>query len=199
MGVPCTIDELTAAGGEDPARLLDQDPTRTKKPRQLEASGFSTRSGPSVAASSEALFDDKAGAQLRGTFAGDKCTFAWCVGPEEPTSDEDSDGVVKPKRGEGRWGRGSPMTVHHNGAPRPYVDGAGLCSPSSWAPEGRTVDPIAMQLHEALVGLLRDHFGDLLVLAFRLACGRFSECPFSRAAPSRRAPPGHSDRQPQRQ
>ena len=81
-GVPFTIDELTAAGGDGPARHLDHERARVKRPRQLEASGFSTRAGPSVAASSEALFDERAGAQLRGTFARDKCAFAWCVGPE---------------------------------------------------------------------------------------------------------------------
>ena len=43
---------------------------------------------------------------LRGTFADDKCTFAWCVGPEEPTSDEDADGYIKPKHG--RLGQGKP-------------------------------------------------------------------------------------------
>ena len=70
------------------------------------------------------------------------------------------------------------MTVFHNGAPRPFVDGAGLCSPSRWEPEDRAVDMIAQQIHEALVSLLREHFGDLSLLAFRLACGRFPECPF---------------------
>ena len=70
------------------------------------------------------------------------------------------------------------MTVYHNGAPRPHVDGAGLCSPSRWEPEDRVVDPIAVQLHEALVGLLREHFGDATVFAFRLACGHFSGGPF---------------------
>ena len=74
--------------------------------------------------------------------------LAWCVGPEEPTSDEDPNGYVKPKRGEGRLGRGSRMNVFHKGAPRSYVDGAGLRSSWRWELEDRITDPIAPKLRD---------------------------------------------------
>jgi len=43
---------------------------------------------------------------------------------DHDTSDEDEDHHVRPKLGEGRIGKGAPLTVSHNGARRGFHDGA---------------------------------------------------------------------------
>ena len=45
------------------------------------------------------------------------------------TSDDDSDGEKRPRRGDGMPGLGQPITVKSAGKRRGFVDGCGLCSP----------------------------------------------------------------------
>ena len=45
--------------------------------------------------------------------------------------------VEPPPLGEGWWGRGPPIQVHHNYRSRDLVDGGGLCSPGRWHPKNR--------------------------------------------------------------
>ena len=103
----------------------------------------------------------------------------WDVGPNTPTSDEDEDGMIKPKRGHGRVGQGSPMLVFHGGSYRPFIDGSGLCSPGRWHPGDRAVDIIAQRIRDALLGVLRRSFPDTIKLLLEIAVGRFDVSPFS--------------------
>ena len=50
------------------------------------------------------------------------------------TTDEETElpGTCRPKRGDGWWGYGPPLYIHHKGEPRPITDGAGLPSPGRW-------------------------------------------------------------------
>ena len=51
------------------------------------------------------------------------------------TSDEDEDGILRPKLGEGNLGKGAPLKTTVFGKRRDFHDGAGLCSPGRWSPE----------------------------------------------------------------
>ena len=102
----------------------------------------------------------------------------WNVGADEPTSDEDHDGNVKPKRGAGRTGVGAPLQVNFQGKVRPFADGAGLCSPGRWLPHQRVIDSIASKMKGALMELLRGAF-DIEKLAYELALGRHDRSPFT--------------------
>lgn len=59
---------------------------------------------------------------------------------DQATSDEDEDGVTRPKLGEGLWGRGAPLRTTNYGKVREFHDGAGLCSPGRWSPAMRSED-----------------------------------------------------------
>ena len=65
------------------------------------ASGCGVEVSPNVAAG------------LRGAFTAEGPLDIWDVGPNTPTSDEDEDGVVKPKKGHGRVGMGPPIMISH--------------------------------------------------------------------------------------
>ena len=116
---------------------------------------------------------------LIGAFNHEGCIDVWNVGPDEPTSEEDVDGFVKPKRGHGRYGRGQPILASHNGKLRPLVDGCGLCCPGRWAPHDRHVDAIAVLIRGVLWSLLCEEFGDPIRLVFELVLGRHACSPFS--------------------
>ena len=83
--------------------------------------------GTSVVEGCSAPYDKGKPENIRGMCRGDRCIGAWDVSADEVTSEEDEDGVARPKKGSGRVGRGSPMMVTHNGAKRPMTDGRGLC------------------------------------------------------------------------
>ena len=53
---------------------------------------------------------------------------------DRDTSDDDEDGVPRPKRGSGNVGYGRPMPARWGGKHREFHDGAGLCSPGRWPP-----------------------------------------------------------------
>ena len=93
------------------------------------------------------------------------------------TSEEDEPGVLRPRFGQGRLGRGAPLTTIQSGKRRPFQDGAGLCSPGRWAPEDRATCKLAINMKSALLSLLSSRF-DLLDLACRMAHGAFKSCPF---------------------
>ena len=104
---------------------------------------------------------------------------AWNVGPEEITSDEDEDGVVLPKCGEGRVGCSSPMMVTHSGAQRAFTDGRGLCSPCRWPLSRRKLDPIAITTRRQLQENLVKTMGDLTQVASAMAYQRLKLSPFT--------------------
>ena len=101
--------------------------------------------------------------------------------PEAITSDEDEEEVPRPKRGTGCWGHGPPLTVYTNGRPRPFADGAGLCSPGRWPPEKRRNHPLtwpkAELLHDCLKALLSKSL-DVKKVVCELAVGRYVSTPF---------------------
>ena len=98
------------------------------------------------------------------------------MGPDAKTSDEE-DGVVRPKKGHGRVGRGAPVVLEQGISARPFEDGAGLCSPGRWAPQDRFQCLLARKLMKALTEALDEQF-DLLALACRMAHGGSTESPF---------------------
>ena len=72
-----------------------------------------------------------------------------------PTSDEDSDGQVRPKLGAGHWGRGPPRACGTWLRPRQFHDGGGLCSPGRWRKADRQLPGGAMDvLRTALIQTL---------------------------------------------
>ena len=98
---------------------------------------------------------------------------------EEPTSDEDEDGVPRPRLGTGVLGTGPLVKVSLGGKVRDFDDGAGLCSPGRWRPDRRNPERsgLALCLRDRLFGLLRDT--DLKALFFSLAAGKLTLPPFS--------------------
>ena len=56
----------------------------------------------------------------------------WIQDPEGSTSEEDEDGLAKPKRGSGRLGFGAAMTTNAAGKVKLFSDGHGLASPGRW-------------------------------------------------------------------
>ena len=96
------------------------------------------------------------------------------------TSDEDSDGYVRPKFGEGRCGRGPPLKTDFLGKFADFKDGCGLCSPGRWSPGDRQEAPQFLRiLRGKLLRVMREHF-DLREVVFKLAAGRYDACPFHR-------------------
>ena len=127
------------------------------------------------------------GATPAGSLATTTCRpgrFDWA---QADTSDEENKlgGIRRPKRGEGWWGRGPPIAIHHKGEPRPITDGAGLPSPGRW-PIQRRILP-----DDSVVNKLREIVRDCLVACaqswpkqcmkrklLEIACGRCRESPF---------------------
>ena len=104
---------------------------------------------------------------------------AWNAGPEENTSDEDEDGVIRPKRCKGRVGRGSPMRVFArwgsegiHGWMRPL-----FTLPLAAVPAQR--DPITITTRNQLQEYLVETMGDLTQVAFAMAHQRFKMSPFT--------------------
>eukprot|EP00973_Karenia_brevis_P027076 3736543-Karenia_brevis.AAC.1 len=56
---------------------------------------------------------------------------------ENDTSDEDDDGVRRPKRGEKEAGVGPCLMVTGFGKKKPFHDGCGLSSAGRWEPDRR--------------------------------------------------------------
>ena len=98
---------------------------------------------------------------------------------EAATSDEDEDGVHRPKLGAGIWGNGPPLRVKCAGRARDFHDGAGLCSPLRWPPPYRNIDTsgLSKDLRDGFIKLL-DSAIDVKRLLFTLACGKVKNNPF---------------------
>ena len=97
------------------------------------------------------------------------------------TTDEGEDGERRPKLGEGRWGRGPPLTVARSGRERSFEGGAGLCSPGRWRPQDRAPPAwpgINLIRAKLLLRLTREHTC-LKSLVMKISAGEFKECPFS--------------------
>lgn len=100
------------------------------------------------------------------------------------SSDEDDDGVVKPKKGAGLWGDGPPLALRLLGKRQEFADGFGLCSPGRWEPSKRKCAAsmpclgFAEQLGAELLKLLQSEL-DLRTLAMKLAVGCVDSMPFS--------------------
>ena len=104
---------------------------------------------------------------------------------EEPgsTSEEDEDGYVKPKRGDGVLGYGAPLVSVLAGKVRTFSDGHGLASPGRWPPHARPCAELDSRLHfhkelmDALLGLMDKCVGARKI-ACLLATGKCKSCPF---------------------
>mgnify|MGYP003333509867 CR=1 FL=1 len=108
----------------------------------------------------------------------------------EPTSDEEpeADNMRRPKKGEGWWGVGHTMLALRKGIPKPFVDGAGLCSPGRWPVTRRRLpnDAVAMELQQTTLkallefeeGLRKDGGQDLKKLLMIIATGKMKDQPF---------------------
>ena len=74
------------------------------------------------------------------------------IDPGTITSDEESEmpGTRRPKKGEGWWGHGHTMLSLRKGIPKPFCDGAGLCSPGRWPIQRRRLPnkDIAIELQQ---------------------------------------------------
>lgn len=107
--------------------------------------------------------------------------------PPEETTDEETElpGTIRPKRGEGWWGRGSTLRPQRKGIVKTFYDGAGLPSPGRWAPKQRRLpeDEIATELRrifkEGLAESTDDLPGGSLKTALAaLSAGKVSKSPF---------------------
>jgi hypothetical protein len=95
------------------------------------------------------------------------------------TADEDAEGNAVPRRGEGHWGAGAPLTTSTAGRVRDFEDGCGICSPGRWPPARRAEQKseAVTKIREALTGCLQKT--DYRALLLKLATGKFEDCPFS--------------------
>ena len=104
---------------------------------------------------------------------------------EEPgsTSEEDEDGHVKPRRGDGVLGYGALLVSVLVGKVRTFSDGHGLASPGRWPPHVRPCAELDSRLHfhkelmDALLGLMAKSVGARKI-ACLLATGKCKSCPF---------------------
>ena len=103
----------------------------------------------------------------------------WMTKPDDMTSDEDSEGVKRPKLGSGRVGAGPAVHINSGLERRPFHDGAGLCPLGRWEPQRRKEDVVDRKWHIELVNLLTTHHGDLVMFACQHVQKRFDSCPFN--------------------
>ena len=111
----------------------------------------------------------------------DRVVDVWMTTPDDLTSDEDSEGMKRPKLGAGRVGAGPAVHLNSGVDRRPFHDGAGLCSPGRWEPHQRKEDAVSRRLHTEMLNLLTTHHGDLVKFACQLVQKKFDTCPFSQA------------------
>ena len=87
------------------------------------------------------------------------------IDPGTVTSDEEAElpGTRRPKKGEGWWGHGHTMLSLRKGIPKPFCDGAGLCSPGRWPIQRRRLpdNDIAIELQQILLKALFEFESDL--------------------------------------
>ena len=97
-----------------------------------------------------------------------------------PTSEDDEEGVRRPRPGQHPGGQGPPVQAVWAGKRRELHDGAGLCSPGRWPP-GRRAEPgrLARRLREGLLKILLAHIRDPHRVVYALACSHFKASPFT--------------------
>ena len=108
----------------------------------------------------------------------------------DKTSEEETElnGKKRPKKGAGWWGHGHTMLPLRKGIPKPFTDGAGLCSPGRWPIDRRRLpsNDIAMELQQILLKALFDFEADLKKnkqmdlrhVLLKTAVGKMTEQPF---------------------
>ena len=99
---------------------------------------------------------------------------------QEATSEEDEEGVRRPRVGEGAIGIGKAIRVETFGKERVFQDGCGLCSPGRWWPEHRGLEQweLFKPLRDRLIKLLEESM-DVKRTVCAMACGRMDSSPFS--------------------
>jgi hypothetical protein len=100
----------------------------------------------------------------------------------DATSDEDEEGNVKPKWGEGWHGVGPPLSAGRGSRRRGLRDGGGRCSPGRWPPWRRRLPAAGEDLAKILDSVLDealDKYGKDFetTLVSTLACARATEDP----------------------
>ena len=97
------------------------------------------------------------------------------------SSDEDEDGIKKPRIEDHLGGFGPPMMACWSGKSRPMHDGGGLCSPGRWLPRHRKKCSwgCTEAVLASLLSLLRENLSDIPKICVGLACGHASVSPFS--------------------
>ena len=109
-------------------------------------------------------------------------TITETIMPNEVTSDEDEDGNPRPPPdGTGLRGKGPPLLTRWGGKPKPFHDGAGLCSPGRCRPEDRRTLPDgspAAQVRARLLQAVRT-LPHVDRIVFTLATGKAEGSPFS--------------------
>ena len=103
---------------------------------------------------------------------------------DDPTSDEDEDGVRKPLYGHGCLGQGPPLRSRLSGRVRWFSDGHGLASPGRWPPPKRPTPAShgCLSLHKEIMdGLLAllSRSLDIKKVVCALATGRMTSSPFA--------------------
>ena len=107
------------------------------------------------------------------------------------TTDEETElpGTKRPKKGEGWWGVGPTLLPLRKGAPKPFVDGAGLCSPGRWPVTRRRLpnNDLATKLQKIVLDRLKEYEGslrkatparDLRHILLTIAVGKMERLPF---------------------
>ena len=111
--------------------------------------------------------------------------------PGDATSEEETElkGTKRPARGKGWWCVGPTLLPLRKGVPKPFVDGAGLCSPGRWPVQRRRLpsNEIATKLQDiVLKGLFKfekelraqKNPRDLRHVLLTIAVGRMDKQPF---------------------
>ena len=106
----------------------------------------------------------------------------------DATTDEETEipGLVRPKLGEGWWGRGPPLRPQRKGLIKTFADGAGLPSPGRWPiaqrrlPDDDIAHAIRRVFKEGLIeAIKKTHGGDFKKMLMELASGTITDNPFS--------------------
>ncbi|CAE8607179.1 unnamed protein product, partial [Polarella glacialis] len=92
---------------------------------------------------------------------------------EEPSSDEEPDGTLKPRPQDHRGGVGPPVQVDWGGKVRELCDGFGLCSPTRWHPKDRHArTPFTERLRETVLKHVNKWWPDAVKTVMHLAVGK---------------------------
>ena len=99
---------------------------------------------------------------------------------DEKTSEEDDEGIRRPKHGEFPGGTGPCIQVEWAGKMKEFCDGFGLCSATRWRPKDRLQrNEFAQAFWELLVSHVKKIFPDQARAVFKLAVGKTIEQPFT--------------------